>query len=64
MQLNDLVKYSKPQKGEEDIRFRLREINGDRVLLELVCDMPIRPLETILIQEICLAENVRLLKVG
>ncbi len=33
MQLNDLVKYSKPQKGEEDIRFRLREINGDRVLL-------------------------------
>ena len=57
MQLNDLVKYSKPQKGEEDIRFRLREINGDRVLLELVCDMPIRPLETVAIQEICPAEN-------
>jgi len=57
MQLNDLVKYSKPQKGEEDIRFRLREINGDRVLLELVCDMPIRPLETVAIQEISLAEN-------
>ena len=51
-----LAIYSNPEPGEEDIRFILREINGDRVLLELVCDMTIRPLETVLVDEICPAE--------
>mgnify|MGYP001164518968 CR=1 FL=1 len=38
MKVNDIVKYSKPQKGEKDIRFVLRELNGDRVLIELIYD--------------------------
>ena len=45
MKLNDIVKYSTPQKGEEGIRFILREINGDRVLVELICDWNIKPVE-------------------
>jgi hypothetical protein len=57
MKLNDIVKYSTPQKGEEDIRFILREINGDRVLVELICDWAIKPVETLPITEICLAER-------
>ena len=58
MQLNDIVKYSRPEAGEEDIRFILREINGDRVLVELIGDMPIHPLETIPIEEVCAADDM------
>ncbi|GEM_PF-4898104 len=36
MKANDIVIYSKPQKGEENIRIVLREINGDRVMVELI----------------------------
>jgi len=45
-----------PQKGEEDIRFSLREINGDRVLIELICDWAIKPTEVVAISEVCKAD--------
>lgn len=57
MKINDIVKYSKPQKGEEEIRFVLREINDDRVLIELICDWPIKPTEVVAINEVCNADE-------
>ena len=57
MKINDLVKYSKPQKGEEDIRFVLREINGDRVIIELICDWAIKPTEVVALSEVCKADE-------
>ena len=57
MKPNDIVKYSKPQKGEEDIRFILREVNGDRVLIELICDWAIKPTEVVAISEVCKADE-------
>jgi hypothetical protein len=57
MKTNDSVKYRKPQKGEENLRFVLREINGDRVLIELICDWTIKPTETVQIAEVCPANE-------
>ncbi len=57
MKINDIVKYSKPQKGEERIRFVLREVNGDRVLIEMICDWAIKPTETVAISEVCNADE-------
>lgn len=54
---NDIVEYRKPQEGEEDIRFVLREINGDRVLIELICEWTIKPTETVTISEVCKADE-------
>jgi hypothetical protein len=57
MKTNDTVKYSKPQKGEENLRFVLREINGDRVFIELICDWTIKPIESVPIAEVCPANE-------
>ncbi len=56
MKLYDIVKYITPQKGEEDLHFVLREINGDRVLIELICDWAIKPTEVVAISEVCKAD--------
>ena len=53
MKTGDIVKYGNPQPGEDDIRFVLREINGDRVLIELVCNWTIRPIETVMASDVC-----------
>ena len=47
-----IVKYSRPLPGEEDLRFVLIEDNGDRVLIELVCDEPIPPRECVAKDEV------------
>lgn len=48
-----LVKYSKPQKGEEELIFKLLEDNGDRVLIECVnSGMTIAPTSVISKDEI------------
>ena len=52
MKVNDIVKYSDPQKGEVDIRFVLRELNGDRVLIDLICDAAIKPTEVVATSEV------------
>ena len=57
MKVNDIVKYSKPQQGEGNIRFLLREINGDRVLIEMICDWAIKPTEVVAINEVCKADE-------
>ena len=49
---NTIVKYSRPLQDEEDMRFLLVEDNGDRVLIELICDLPIPPRECVAKDEI------------
>ena len=56
MELGSLVKYSKPIDGECDLRFILMEHNGDRVMIRLICDEPIQPIECVKADEITLAE--------
>jgi hypothetical protein len=34
--IGEVVKYSRPQSGESDFRFLLKEDNGDRVMIELI----------------------------
>ena len=43
----ETVRYSNPEPGEEEYRFIVRENNGNRVIIELVSDLPIRPQETV-----------------
>lgn len=57
LKVGDIVKYSNPAQDERDIRFILRELNGDRVLIELICDYRMKPLETVEIHEVCLADE-------
>jgi hypothetical protein len=47
-----VVRYSRPEKGEEALRFHVVQDNGDRVAIRLICDMPIRPIETVAKDEI------------
>ena len=57
MKPNDIVKYSHPQAGEEDLRFLLLEVNGDRVLIQLICDYTIKPTETVLLSDVTMADE-------
>ena len=44
MQVGDKVKFAEPQNDQERAaRFILIEINGDRGIMQLVCDLPIAP---------------------
>jgi hypothetical protein len=55
--VGDVVKYSRPVKGESDFRFLLKEHNGDRVMIELICNERIRPVEVVAIDEIELGDQ-------
>jgi len=50
--VGDVVKYSRPADGEADFRFLLKEHNGDRVAIELICTERIRPIEVVATDEI------------
>ncbi len=44
MKVNDEVKWSCPVDANEAAeRFIVLEVNGDRCLIEDICDLPIRP---------------------
>lgn len=44
MRIGEVVRFAEPQtKDEEEERFVLLELRGDRALVELVCEMSIRP---------------------
>ena len=48
-----IVKYRYPAAGEENLRFFLKEDNGDRVLLQLIdSTFTINPIECVLKSEI------------
>ena len=51
-QVGDVVKYSHPAEGEANFRFLLKEHNGDRVAIELICTERIRPIEVVATDEI------------
>lgn len=63
----DVVKYSKPSKGEEMFRFTLLDDVSEsiahakqcgmsaRVDIELICGERIRPIETVEVSKICAA---------
>ena len=51
-QVGDVVKYSRPAEGEANFRFLLKEHNGDRVAIELICTERIRPIEVVATDEI------------
>jgi hypothetical protein len=52
IKVGSVVKNSRPTEGEADLRFILKEDNGNRVLIELICDYRIKPLETVAEDEI------------
>jgi len=54
-QVGDVVKYSHPAEGEAGFRFLLKEHNGDRVAIELICTERIRPIEVVATEEIEIA---------
>lgn len=43
LKVNDLVEFIEPMEDELGTTYRLIELNGDRCLIELVCEMRIRP---------------------
>jgi hypothetical protein len=57
IEVNDVVKYSRPQNEEEGkIRFRVLEIHRDvenpRAHIQLICDWRIKPVEVVALAEI------------
>lgn len=59
MKANDIVKYSKPVDAEEaELRFiLLRNPEKGRADIQLICDWRIKPIETVEVGEIELAED-------
>ena len=57
MEVNDVVKYSRPQNEEErKFRFRVLEIHRDvenpRAHIQLICNSRIKPVEVVALSEI------------
>jgi hypothetical protein len=52
LKAGDKVKLTNPGPGETDAVYTVIEDRGDRVLIELVCDMTIRPTECVSIEEV------------
>ena len=53
MQPGQLVKLRQPEnEAEAAARFSLVEVNGDRALIRLLCDLPIPPVELVRISDI------------
>ena len=57
MEVNDLVKYSRPQSEEEQkLRFHVLEIHRDvenpRAHIQLICDWRIKPVEVVALTDI------------
>ncbi len=43
IQVNDLVEFIEPLADEVGTTYRVLEVNGDRCVIEFICDMRIRP---------------------
>lgn len=57
MEVNDVVKYSRPRNDDErKFRFCVLEIHRDvanpRAHIQLICDMRIKPVEVVALNEI------------
>jgi hypothetical protein len=54
--LNKTVRLANPVKGEESVRYVVVEDNGDRLLIRLICDLPIPPVELVRREEVSAQE--------
>lgn len=53
MNVGDIVKYAEPQDGEEGYRFRVMEVNGDRLMVQFIGHiLPIPPVETLRLSDV------------
>ena len=43
--------------GDIVARFRVLEVNGDRLLIQFICDMTIKPTQVVRVDEIVLADE-------
>lgn len=58
MNIGDRVKWATPlDVGEASERFFIREINGDRCIIEFECDMAIRPTRVAMLNDLDLADD-------
>lgn len=55
--LNDIVEFVDPLDDEVGTTYRVVEVNGDRCIIELVCDMRIRPTWVRLVADLKLVER-------
>jgi hypothetical protein len=54
----DLVRFREVlDPGDELCLFEVIEDNGDRLMIRLVCDLPIRPVKVVLRTDMCLAQE-------
>ena len=56
LELGDIVEFVVPFDDEVGTQYRLVELNGDRCVIELICDFTIRPTWTRLVSDLKLAK--------
>lgn len=54
---DDIVEFAAPLDDEVGTTYRVVEVNGDRCIIELVCDMRIRPTWVRLVADLKLVEG-------
>lgn len=56
VRVGEVVRYSNPQdRMERELRFVVREVNGDRVMIQLIGPETIKPVECVPIEEVVCA---------
>jgi hypothetical protein len=55
--VGDRVRFKEAlEPGDESARFDVIEDNGDRVMIRLVCDLPLPPVQVVRRDDVCKAE--------
>ena len=55
--VGDKVRFAEEMEpGDREARFVVLEANGDRLLVRLVCDLPIAPTQVVMASEVVKAE--------
>lgn len=58
MKIGDIVKFRDGLYADEDgTRYKVLEINGDRVVIEFICQLPIPPQSVDKIDELVVVES-------
>lgn len=57
IKVNDIVEFIEPFDDEAGTTYKVLEVNGDRCIIELICDMRIRPTWIRLTNDLKLAER-------
>jgi len=58
MNIGDTVKFREGlYPDEEDAIYRIVEINGDRAIIEFICDLPIPPQSTAKVNELKIVQS-------